>query len=177
MNTKVLQLLFFVVVFSAFVSARTIYESRPSGRFEQTALLTIDSTSDSLANGMMKVAEGTTVLGKSTEIKSLNGAFIMDASTETAHGFGLSDTVAIYLETIGLGFAATILDSVRQINLPCTLWVNLANVNDTLFKEEIQVRWIVYDTSMADSLVDSVTTKNGVVIDPYNMRWYLIGRD
>ena len=168
MVKNIFQGLFFVMAFGMFVSASTIYKSS-IGRFERTGAISMDSTADSLEGGFIKTGGETFEIGETKDIKSLNGAFILDASTTTTAGFGLLDTSVIYLRTVGLGFASTILDTVRQLGLPCTLWVNLANVNDTLFKGYMELEWAVYDTSGGRTVISSA--------DPYNMRWYMIGRN
>ena len=140
--------------------------------------INVDSTGDSSNGGLITVATDTTEMQETgSDLKSLIGALIVEASSETARGFGLKDSAFMILQTYGLGFAPVTLDSRGQLGLPCTLWVNLATVGDTLFKRHL--RWIVQvlDTSAADSLVDSITTENGKVIDPYTIHWELIGRD
>ena len=140
--------------------------------------ISIDSTGDSSNGGLITVVNDTIEMEQAgTPIKSLIGALIVEPSLETARGFGLADSALMALQTFGLGYAPVTLVSRGQLLLPCTLLVNLVNVNDTLFKRHL--RWVVQvlDTSAADSLVDSVSTENGRVIRPYNLRWELIGRD
>lgn len=141
--------------------------------------IAIDSTGDSSAGGLITVVDDTIVMEQSgVPIKSLIGALIVEPSLEVAHGFGLADSAFMALQTFGLGYAPVTLASRGQLLLPGTLFVDLVNVGDTLFKRHL--RWViqVLDTSAADSLVDSVTTaNNGRVIRPYNLRWELIGRD
>jgi len=140
--------------------------------------ISVDSTGDSSNGGLITVAADTIAMEEGgTPIKSLIGAFIVESSLETARGFGLDDSAFMEIQTFGKGYAPVTLDSRGQLGLPCTLLVNLANVNDTLFKRHLRWTVQVLDTSAADSLVDSVTTANGKVIRPYNLRWELIGRD
>ena len=140
--------------------------------------INIDSTADSSAGGLITVVDDTIAMEEAGRpIKSLMGVLIVESSLETAHGFGLDDSAFMAIQTYGLGVAPVTLDSRGQLGLPCTLFVNLASVGDTLFHRHL--RWVVQvlDTSAADSLVDSVTTANSRVIRPYNLRWELIGRD
>lgn len=104
------------------------------------------------------------------DIRSMNGAIIISPSSTTTAGFGTTDTAIIRLLTSGLGFAEIALDSVRA-PLPCTLWVNLANINDTLIKRAVIFNWAVYDTAKGPLLDGSSS------IQPYKINWEIIGRD
>lgn len=151
-----------------------IYEDKRNFSLE----IGIDSTGDSSAGGLITTANDTIEMEQAgTPIKSLIGALIVESSLETAHDFGETDSAFMALQTYGLGYAPVTLVSRGQLLLPCTLLVNLVNVNDTLFKRHLRWTIQVLDTSAADSLIDSVTTANGRVIRPYNLRWELIGRD
>lgn len=146
---------------------------------DHKAAITIDSTADSSAAGLITVFNDTIVLEENgSPIKSLLGTFIVEPSLETARGFGLADSAFVALQTFGFGRAPATLASRGQLLLPCTLFISLINVDDTLFKRHLQFTVQILDTSAADSLVDSVTTaNNGRVIRPYNLRWEMIGRD
>lgn len=172
---KRLALILVLVGFSTYARGLSlIYEDQRM----HVVTIVVDSAADSSAGGLITVADDTIPMEQAgTPIKSLIGALIVEPSLETAHGFGLADSAFMALQTFGLGYAPVTLASRGQLLLPCTLLVNLVNVNDTLFKRHLRWTVQVLDTSAADSLVDSVTTANGRVIRPYNLRWELIGRD
>ena len=144
---------------------------------KMTSTVAIDSTADSLPGGFIKTSTGawdfiSDVVEARTgiDVRSLNGAVVIGAANTTLAGFGLADSAAIYIKTKQLGFPNTILDSIRMA-IPCTLWVNLANVNDTLFKRIVSIEWDTYDTSAADTITD-----NGGNFT-YPVSWELTGRD
>lgn len=171
---RILAIIGMSLLVGTLTAGRWIIEDR-----RQTEIrINVDSTGDSSNGGLITVAQDTIRLQETGAlIRSLNGVLIVESSSETARGFGLADSAVMTLQTYGMGFIPAILSTRGQLGLPCSLFVGLANVNDTLFKRHIQLIVQVLDTSAADSLVDSITTENGRAIDGYTVHWEFIGRD
>lgn len=115
------------------------------------ALVRSDSTAESLSfapdSGRILVSSGTRNVLSPIHDKSLVGTIIVGASTTTASGLGLSDTVIITLSTSMNGLVTQGLDSVKTI-VPGTLYVAYGDaVADTLLKQSLIVSWRIYDTA------------------------------
>lgn len=141
-------------------------------KYQHDMEVSIDSSADSSDGGLISCSYDTIPLPDwGLNIKSLVGALIVEPSVTTAGGFGLKDSAFMAIQTYGMGFAPVTLDSRGQLGMPCTLWVNLANVNDTLFKRNLRFVIQVLDTSAVVAIRD-ITSPDG-----YTVHWELIGRD
>jgi hypothetical protein len=133
----------------------------------------LDSGHTTVGSGLtlhFQTASGQIALGDASQVKSMVGAVIVEASSYTGTGFGLKDTCAMYLKTFGLGRDTVTLDSARA-TLPCTMIIAEIALSDTTFKSNLAVYYEIYDTT-ALSLSGTKDT-----VGYYKIRYELIGRD
>jgi hypothetical protein len=100
---------------------------------------------DSMAMGIGSVAGWNT----------LRGRVILNPSSTTSHGIGLDDSGYIWLYTYYVGTDdRVLLDSTAVDYLPCTLSVVVpSSVGDTLLRNYLQLKVMVYDTTADTNFV------------------------
>lgn len=170
-----LGLIVFLLVIRLGISKSIRYTN--TSRFVFTVSLdsTADSTGEDDDDQYWIVAPRKQIsFGVTDEIRSLIGSIILDSGTTRIgevgeHGYGLKDSAMVRFGTRLEGHTGEFwLDSINVTSLPGTLWVSHI-ADDTLFKSEILMEYIVFDSGQADTL--------DILGVSHRLRWNLIGRD
>lgn len=162
----------FLAISSLAFAFSTVY--KPYTRMAINA--SVDSTADSIGNQATQrwvTASANVTLGECYDVRSIIGSIILDSletsdGTPEVHGYGLEDSVVIRFGTrLKNQTGDVVLDSANAAALPCTLWVSHI-ANDTLFKGELFIEYVVWDSANSDTL-EAISPK-------HYLDWHLIGR-